>query len=669
MTLPQKSALSDGLISKPKHEYMPIDPKTEIRLLTLHTADPTDPELVSCQLENVLLDSKVEYTALSYTWGDTTNRKPIICNGSRLHVTVNLFNALRELRYINRNVRLWIDAISINQEDNKEKSVQVGKMSDIYKKAQKVWVWLGEKSEGTSRAYRLAEELHTHFDLDNVDEKYFQTVLEPLGVQLDSRPDLKNNHIIAASAAMLKVEDALSINSQAPGDISDWEALSQLFALSWFERKWIIQEIVLAREAHVFCGTQSIQWQRLKRVSEILPSCVANMILRNEPAGLPFPILLSGLNRTPLSATIAKTSAGESMLSLLISTSQFKCSNAVDRYFALHSLAAEAKEPKWPLDPDYDLELREVSFRFGKWNLVTKSNPTILEFVETNQPPEKSRSPSWVPSFNSDGGDSFIGNDPQNSIWQCSGNRVLDVQVSDTEFTLHIKGQSLGVIARVEADDSIAKAQALQLWSTIPSLNNGSLTLLSLFNPSSYRDKDSIAMANQSLIQLLQPAIRFRNMLHDLIGAVHEFHTETSRKMRIALFEALTFDLFDEKAKPSHECSQTFLDVLKEIIASRPRPEAELRKLMQDLKFHALYEALLSHSRRYCATANDLIAVVPRVSSIGDRICLFYGCQIPFVIRPAGDGKYYLVGPCYLHGMMNGEGLRNDQDTERFVLR
>jgi hypothetical protein len=228
-----------------------------------------------------------------------------------------------------------------------------------------------------------------------------------------------------------------------------------------------------------------------------------------------------------------------------------------------------------------------------------KPNPPILEYVETSNPPE-SRSPSWVPSFDSDGGSSFIGGDPGNNIWQCSGNSILDVQVSDTQFTLRIKGRSLGLIARVEADDSIVNAQALQLFSTIPSLNNGRLAPLSLSNPSSYDDNDSIAVANLSLIQLLQPAIRFRNMLHDLIGAVHEFHTETSTRMRIALFEALTFDVFDEKAKPSHECSQTFHDVLKEILASRPRPEAELRKLKQDPKFHALYEAIVSGSKLLC---------------------------------------------------------------------
>jgi hypothetical protein len=362
MAVPQKLALGDGLVSKPEHQYMPIHPETEIRLLILHTADSSDPELISCQLENTLLDSEVEYTALSYAWGDPTNRKPIICDGSILHVTVNLFNALRELRHVDHSVRLWINAISINQQDNKEKSVQVRRMGEIYEKAQKVWVWLGEKSEVTSRAYRLIDELHSHFDLENVDEIYFQMALEPWGVQLHSRPDLRNNHFVTASAAMLKVEDALSINSQAPGDISDWQALSQLFALPWFGRKWIIQEIILARKARVFCGTQSIQWQRLKRVSEILPSCVAKMTLRNLPASLPFHILLSDLNRTPRSATIASTSAGASMLSLLMSTSQFECSNALDRYFALHSLAAEAKDPEWPLKPDYDLTLREVSF-------------------------------------------------------------------------------------------------------------------------------------------------------------------------------------------------------------------------------------------------------------------------------------------------------------------
>lgn len=44
-------------------------------------------------------------------------------------------------------MRIWIDAICINQSDDAEKSVQVAMMADIYAGAKNVIVWLGEGTD------------------------------------------------------------------------------------------------------------------------------------------------------------------------------------------------------------------------------------------------------------------------------------------------------------------------------------------------------------------------------------------------------------------------------------------------------------------------------------------------------------------------------------------
>jgi hypothetical protein len=61
-----------------------------------------------------------------------------------------------------------------------------------------------------------------------------------------------------------------------------------------------------------------------------------------------------------------------------------------------------------------------------------------------------------------------------------------------------------------------------------------------------------------------------------------------------------------------------------------------------------------------------MIAVVPKYSEVGDKICLFYGCRIPYVLRPIGDGTHFLVGPCYLHEMMQGEAMQMPNLEECF---
>jgi hypothetical protein len=39
----------------------------------------------------------------------------------------------------------------------------------------------------------------------------------------------------------------------------------------------------------------------------------------------------------------------------------------------------------------------------------------------------------------------------------------------------------------------------------------------------------------------------------------------------------------------------------------------------------------------------------------GDICVIFFGAGVPFVIRPCEDSSYYLVGECYIHGMMKSE--------------
>lgn len=60
------------------------------------------------------------------------------------NVTSNLVSALRYLRNRKECLILWVDALSINQEDSREKSHQVGMMDQIYRNALDTLVFLGK---------------------------------------------------------------------------------------------------------------------------------------------------------------------------------------------------------------------------------------------------------------------------------------------------------------------------------------------------------------------------------------------------------------------------------------------------------------------------------------------------------------------------------------------
>jgi hypothetical protein len=72
--------------------------------------------------------------------------------------------------------------------------------------------------------------------------------------------------------------------------------------------------------------------------------------------------------------------------------------------------------------------------------------------------------------------------------------------------------------------------------------------------------------------------------------------------------------------------------------------------------------------RRMCVTLRGRIGIVPPGAQLGDEIALIFGATTPFLIRHSGDpcrsvtgGRgctlpFQLVGECYIHGIMHGEG-------------
>lgn len=93
-----------------------------IRLLTLQPSLDFSAD-IECTISHDAID-QAKYTALSYTWGSVEDKQFISLNGHRFSVTKNLFLALQDLRG-SEHLKIWIDAICINQEDVDERTNQV----------------------------------------------------------------------------------------------------------------------------------------------------------------------------------------------------------------------------------------------------------------------------------------------------------------------------------------------------------------------------------------------------------------------------------------------------------------------------------------------------------------------------------------------------------------
>src|SRR3569833_3344611 len=108
--------------------YRPLQPG-EIRLLQLsprHSKSTVaEPASLEVSLAHAFLDQNPEFDALSYAWGVASDTRTITLQGQPYQITVNLFNALRDVRYDAKPRTLWADALCINQSDRAEREEQV----------------------------------------------------------------------------------------------------------------------------------------------------------------------------------------------------------------------------------------------------------------------------------------------------------------------------------------------------------------------------------------------------------------------------------------------------------------------------------------------------------------------------------------------------------------
>ncbi|GAB1205870.1 hypothetical protein APSETT445_004549 [Aspergillus pseudonomiae] len=171
---------------------------------------------IKCQLLNYSLQKNRNgvhlYDALSYVWGDPARPQVIYIEDGEFKVNQNLHSALRRLRDPTFERILWVDAICINQADDKEKERQIQAMGKIYARANQVVVWLGDEADNSDKAME--------------------------GIRV-------------------KVADSYGVSEYANVGTHDAE-ISKLCERPWFRRIWVVQEVGLARDIRVLCGSAEI---------------------------------------------------------------------------------------------------------------------------------------------------------------------------------------------------------------------------------------------------------------------------------------------------------------------------------------------------------------------------------------------------------------------------
>lgn len=394
------------------YEYLTSLRLREIRLLSLQRP-ASNSEDVRCDLEVVSLDDNPNFTAMSYHWGDPSNRKDIILSGKKFAVTVNLYNALRTWRGSFWNIipdkplRLWVDAVCINQRDTPERNRQVTMMGDIYASCSVVWIWLGEETE------------ELHGSLDFVRKTCFKVFEDDFEEESDSKLQLID--------AILEI---------------DWKPLAALLQKPWFTRKWVIQEIVKASKATLWTGTKDIDWSELTILLRVIHRREYNLVIPDfqvDTVHIGFGNAVTMIEYRDLFSKQAFD-----IDALMRACAAFRATDLRDHLYALLGMTTNSADPM--LAPEYSMPFEDVCKRFAQWHLQKKSLKFLSGKFNTgdpeSQPPVLPNLPTWAPRL-----DWYASSLESVHFFCASKSRGFEGSASADLAHLQIKGIKLDQIA------------------------------------------------------------------------------------------------------------------------------------------------------------------------------------------------------------------------------
>ncbi|KAH7370401.1 heterokaryon incompatibility protein-domain-containing protein [Rhexocercosporidium sp. MPI-PUGE-AT-0058] len=344
----------------PYYRYTAL-PRYFIRLLKIFPGRPTD-ELVT-SLHRVELLKVPQYEALSYEWGATTRDHFVICEGAKVMITANLLAALKRLRLSDQPRYIWIDAICINQDNLAERSEQVALMQQIYSTATEVTIWIGKEGFLTVEAFALLKKMSDAWCS-------YKTVREPRYIHHPS--DLPFDQ------SLLDLDNRVL-----------WNEIEELFSRSYFERIWIVQELVSARRALLYCGDYTMKWEQFHQGLALIQRC--SFIKRQPSAALLGICCVEDRVRNE----------GCSMLQLLGLLNYSKFTDPRDKIYGILGLiSAYGREQPTPFYADYTRSVAHVYQDAAKWMIQDQDSLELLDLLEGCQQMRSIKGmPSWVPDF------------------------------------------------------------------------------------------------------------------------------------------------------------------------------------------------------------------------------------------------------------------------------
>lgn len=643
--------------------YPSLQRQPLIRLLKLDGREVTDNRPRGFIITTVSLAKAPPYYALSYCWGSCERDAYIVCNGKFLGVTTQLRQGIRELQDIPALAGswVWIDQVSINQDDPDERSHQVSLMRDIYIKSVRTVVWLGPSDGPCEGGYRLAERL-----AKICRSKKYSTSTMGWKMRHPKRP--------------LSEELDENLRRTVPRiDSQPWEELRHMLGKPWFSRIWVVQEVDTSRENPllVYGGKardlrpplMAGRWIGGPRAAQRQPQQTSQEVLLQPPPLSNYCLgdlfmILSSRQRWSLEA-------------LLLHTLDHEATDPRDHIFALLGIAKETattgSSTHWPpeLRPDYR-EKPEVVFQRATSFIILQSGrltPLLLlaagrtmkketEHVDccsggatatrTSEEGEQVLLPSWVPDYGA------------KPTLPCAMSVRLSSKTRAVEVTIPWRAsRHLVAHPQVTADDHHPAILTLEgceveqiLWASNTTNDvSGERDASQLF-----RWLDGAAGALSSLSESFE-ADEYEMIVRDFfdsfiktISAVYNDGTRRPHNQDVLEYMDLHVRLVYLETEDDPVQQNHFRNMRSHFLSSTNRTLNEPSLLCSVAE---LVDFFLTHPWNIFLTKTGRLGIGKSNFNEGDIVTVLWGGAMPFILRPLG-ANYALLGPCVVLKWMDG---------------
>ena len=671
------------------YKYNPLDrTKREIRLVrikgfvevTAFIRDPIASDLLErddvframiekdfpmqCSIEHASLDDKPPYIALSYTWGDPTNKKPIHVTNedgtvTTLQVTQNLYAALRHIRpdllpNIEDDALLWIDAICINQTDEYEKSWQVQQMLYIYRNALNLLVFLGSRTDGSAE---FMDEMDASFN------KYTTWVRGHQNVDINHWDLNKevNNLLGAASFVHQPYWRRVWIQQ---------EIYAKPFVNEWLQ--WG-QKIINLTKVYVFMVGLKNLYTTLRRqeLQSLVSSSLIAADLRLVMESHEYEMVLQTIYRTHDSDEAHDSLTLVNLLGIIhVVGYGLQAFDPRDHIFGVLNMAADVES--LGLVPDYTQSSEKV-FIEAATALIKKGEIVILGWANAfgSGPPSiestVSKLPSWVPDWRL----------PISSSIGAFTQFFTTVQIQYRAGRQRSLCTARFVDSKKESDVPTMSSYGVEI-DTVLSLSKV-LTRERSQSSNSSTDESQSSLEKSDQItgsprgdQLLrsQPQGHWFEELENLIS-LDKTTQESPWDLRDTVWRVPVGDIELTAEGEYKRASHAFKNGYSLLHDRFMQPDTTKchtneEKLLAS-RFWEIMDAQ-SLGRRYFITKKGYIGLGPEALAPGDLAVVLLALNTPLILRPVEEGHCRIVGEAYVNGMMDGQAFEGDYKLREFLI-